>query len=129
MTTPDDTPRRFPIRFGRFLRVLLTILGAGRRSSYAELNGDSLVVRMGWAFRATIPLSSIRSTGRRGYVWWAYGVHGGMRRWIVNGSGHAIVTIAIEPDGRGYVLGVPVKLRELWVSLEDPERFRATIGR
>jgi hypothetical protein len=128
MSSPT-VAERFPIRFGRFLRVILTVLGAGRRSSYVELRGDDLVVRMGWGFRATIPRSSIRSTGRRGYVWWAYGVHGGRRRWIVNGSGHDIVTIAIEPDGRGYVLGVPVKLRELWVSLEDPERFRATIGR
>lgn len=120
---------RFPIRFGRFLAVLLWLVGMGRRNAYAEVGPDALVVRMGWAFRTSIPRSSIRSTGRRGYVWWAYGVHGNSGRWIVNGSGHAVVTVEIEPRARARVLGVPIKLRELWVSLHDPEGFRAAIGR
>jgi hypothetical protein len=38
----------------------------------------------------------------------------------VNGSGSGIVSIALEPRQRGYVLGFPVKLRELLVSVEDP---------
>ena len=121
--------RRFPIRFATFTAVLMAPLGMGPRSSYVEITDDELHVRMGWAFQAHVPRASIGTVGRRGYVWWAYGVHGGGGRWIVNGSGHNIVTIRIEPPVRARVLGVPVRLRELWISLKAPDVFRAAIGR
>jgi hypothetical protein len=121
--------KRFPIRFSPFMSVLVALLGIGPRNSYVGVTDDELDVRMGWMFRACIPRASIGTVGERGYVWWAYGVHGNGGRWIVNGSGHNIVTIRIEPPVGARVLGVPIRLRELWVSLEDPSQFRAAIGR
>ena len=113
---------RFPIRFGRFNAVFLGLLGMGHHWSYVDVGPDTLVVHMGWAFRATIDRSAVVSAEARDYVWWAYGVHGnGRGRWIVNGSGHNIVAVRIDPPARGHVLGFPVKLRELWVSLDDPQ--------
>ncbi len=118
----------FSIRYGRVLAVLLTVFGFGPWWSYAEVAGDELRVRMGWGFRATITLRSIVETGRRGYVWWAYGIHFYAKGvWIVNGSGRGIVTMRIEPPARARVLGVRVKLRGLWISLEDPDGFLAAI--
>lgn len=121
--------KRFPIRFSAFTAALMAPLGMGPHRSYVELTGDELRVRMGWAFQARIPRASIAAVGQRGYVWWAYGVHGNGGRWIVNGSGHNIVTITIEPRVRARVLGVPIRLREVWVSLKEPDEFRAAIGR
>lgn len=121
--------KRFPIRFSRFVAGLVAVMGIGRRNSYVDVTDDELDVRMGWMFQARIPRASIGTVGERGYVWWAYGVHGNGGRWIVNGSGHNIVTVRIEPPVRARVLGVPIRLRELWVSLEDPGQFRAAIGR
>ena len=121
--------KRFPIRFSPFITALVALFGIGPRNSYVELTERELSVRMGWMFRAHVPRESIGTVGERGYVWWAYGVHGGGGRWIVNGSGHNMVTVRIEPPVRARVLGVPVRLRELWVSLEDPDGFRAAIGR
>ena len=122
--------QRFPIRFGRLNAVVLKVLGAGPRNSYVELGDDGQVrARMGFSFSTTFPRSSVTSCSRRGYVWWAYGVHGGGGRWIVNGSGHDMVTIGIDPPAKARVLGVSVKLRDLWVSLEDPDALCSALGR
>jgi hypothetical protein len=122
--------KRFPIRFGRFNAALMGAFGMGRRNSYVEVSDSEVKVRMGLYFSATIPRSSIKEVGEHGYVWWAYGVHWwGKGRFIVNGSGHRMVTIRIDPAVRARATGVPVTLRELWVSVEDPDGLRAAIGR
>src|SRR5262249_14127331 len=106
------------------------LLGLGRHWSYVDVSDDRLVVHMGWGFRATIDRAAIVGTEPGRYVWWAYGVHFmNQGRWIVNGSGHNIVQARIDPPARGHVMGVPVKLRELWVSLDDPQGFQREIGR
>jgi hypothetical protein len=124
----DDRGPRFPIRFGRANAILMGALGMGRGRSYVEVDGDAVRVRMGWAFRADVPRSSITEARRERYVWWAYGVHGYRKRWFVNGSGHDIVALALDPLGRGRVLGVPVAIRELWVSVDDPDGLRAAVS-
>lgn len=120
------TASRFPIRFGAFNAAFMGALGMTRGGSYVEIDGDTVRVRMGWAFKADIHRRAVaRAQRRNGYVWWAYGVHGGRGRWIVNGSGHNVVEVRIDPPARARVLGVRIKLRELWVSLEDPDAFLA----
>ncbi|HEX4984197.1 MAG TPA: hypothetical protein VFV63_21010, partial [Ilumatobacteraceae bacterium] len=59
---------------------------------------------------------------------WGWGVHGWRGRWLVNGSSHGIVVVGIDPPAKARVLGVPVRLRELAISLEDPAGFAAAIG-
>ena len=49
-------------------------------------------------------------------------------RWLVNGSSKGIAVMHIEPTAKGRVLGVPVKLRELALSLENPEGFNNALG-
>ncbi len=57
-----------------------------------------------------------------------WGVHGWRGRWLVNGSSHGIVVLGIDPPARARTLGLPVRLRELAVSLEDPVGFAAALG-
>ncbi len=121
----DDSGQRFPIRFGRAMAVLMRLLGMGPRSSYVTLDGEVVRARMGWAFQAAIPRSSVVEVRPERYVWWAYGVHyNGRRRWIVNGSGHGVVALRLEPATRARVLGLPIRLQELWVSVDDPGGLR-----
>jgi hypothetical protein len=119
--------QRFPIRFSKVSAVLMRVVGMSPARSYVELDGDVVRVRAGLAFRADIPRASIGAVQPRPYVWTAYGVHGWRGRWIVNGSGHNVVSIAIDPPARARVLGVPVKLRDLWVSLAEPDRLQAAL--
>jgi hypothetical protein len=47
-------------------------------------------------------------------------VHGFAGRWLVNGLGQGILIIDLTPPQRGYVMGLPVRLRQLMVSVADP---------
>ncbi len=113
--------KRFPIAFEPWYRVLSTALLLPPSSSYVEVDDARVRVRMGWAFRATFPRAAVVNTSRSARRPLSRGVHGWAGRWLVNGSGDGIVNIDLEPLQRGYVTGFPVRLRQLMVSVEDPD--------
>lgn len=118
----------FRFRYGVF-RPLLSLLGVGPGLSRVEVDGERLRVRMGWAFRADIPLSSV--TGARPYRGFVggIGVHGWRGRWLVNGAASGLVQVDIDPPARAYVIGVPVRLRMVRLSMESPDDLLAAISR
>jgi len=117
--------RSFPLSYNRLTRALVAPL-AGRHGR-VDVDDSHVEVHVGAVFRASIPRSSIRTaapwTGRVT----GYGAHGWRGTWLVNGSGRGLVALTLQPDGRGWVTGVPVRLRELRLSLEDPEGFLAAL--
>jgi hypothetical protein len=118
----------FPIKYG-FFRPLLSVLGIGPAFSGVEVDGDHLRVRMGYAFRARVPLASItRVEPFSGFVG-GIGVHGWRGTWLVNGAASGLVAIEIDPPVRAWVLGVPVRLRTLQVSVKSPEELIAALRR
>jgi hypothetical protein len=131
-TDQTDQTRRFALRYGGWIRAFASLTGLGPRWSYVDLTADELQVRMGWGFQARIPRRLIiqaRQLGQRRDIWYAVGIHtlaGG--RWIVNGSLHGVVTLAIEPPVRARALGLPIRLRWLAMSLKDPDVFLAALG-
>ena len=48
------------------------------------------------------------------------GVHGFGGKWLVNGAGRGILRIELRSPPRAYVMGIPLRLRELLVSVGDP---------
>jgi hypothetical protein len=116
---------RIPLRFGR-LRLLFAALGITPGSSYLDVAPDLVCVRMSWAFRADVPRPSIRAVRRvRNSV--SIGVHGWGGRWLVNGAAGPLVAVAIDPPAPARTLGLPVRLRELIVSVEDPAALIAEL--
>ena len=100
-------------------------LRLGARHTKVELTGDSLRVRMGWAFRATIPRRSIRRAALHRDVWWAIGVHSDLhfKSWLVNGSSKGIVFLDLLPPAKGRTGPFPITIERLGLGLEDPEGF------
>ncbi len=119
--------QRFPIKFDPAYRVLSTIVPVPPSDSYLEVDGDRVYVRMAWGFRARFPKSAVRSVAPYGRRPMSRGVHGFARRWLVNGSGQGILSIKLDPPARAYVTGFPIRLRELLISLEDPDAARAML--
>jgi len=113
---------RFPFRYGRLARLLLTPFLMGPRRSWVEVTPDSVEVRMGLAFRATLPRSAIASA-RAGGRAIAVGVHGRRGQWSVCSSRHGTVTLDLDPPARARFNGIPIRVRELRVSLADPDAF------
>jgi len=112
---------RYDVRYDQWCGWLLGLLGSGRRYSRVLVTRTGLDVQLGLAFRALVPRSSIRAARRwRGRVY-GWGAHGWRGRWLVNGSSKGIVVFQLDPPATGRVVGFKVKIRELAVSLEDPE--------
>jgi hypothetical protein len=121
--------RSWALRYSPGLRPLLTVLGMGPGLSFVRLDGDDLTVRMGWAFRARIPIGNVLdATAARAPLLGGWGVHGWDGRWLVNGSTAGVVRLRIDPRVPARAIGVTVRLRTLWVSLADPEGFLAELA-
>ena len=119
----------FALSYNRFMKVLMTPLWSGPRRSWVRVDGESVRVRMGFAFSAVVPRASIIDASRvEGRVISA-GAHGWRGRWLVNGSSRGLVTMSIDPAGHAVVLGFRVSLRQLTLSLEQPDQFLVAIGR
>jgi hypothetical protein len=109
---------RTPIRFGR-MKPLFASIGITPARAYLELDSERLRVRLGWGFRGDVPRPSIRSV-RRVSDSVSIGAHGWRGRWLVNGATGPLVAMAIDPPASARVLGVPIRLCELVVSVDDP---------
>lgn len=116
---------RFALSYAKVLLPLFLVLGMGPRASGVEIGPDTVRVRMGWSFSAHIPRGAIRSAARDSAPVLGWGVHGFGGGWLVNGSSRGLVRLRIDPPCRAYVLGVPVRLRTLRLSLDDPDAFLA----
>lgn len=120
---------RFPIRFDRWYEVLSRSVFLRPSRSWLDVSPDEVAVQMDWGFRARLPRASVRgaqSLPDARPV--SRGVHGWRGRWLVNGSGQGLVSIRIEPRARGFVMGFPVRLTELLVSVDDPDKLVAALA-
>ncbi|MFD2111383.1 hypothetical protein [Thiorhodococcus fuscus] len=122
------THTQFFIRFDGWYEFLSTLLLLPPSACYVSISGDLVEVRMGWAFSARVPRTAITSVAPLRKSPLSRGVHGFAGRWLVNGSGRGILTLDLKPAQRGSVMGFPVRLRELQVSVEDPDGLVAALS-
>jgi len=120
-------PQRFPIQFDTWYGILSSALFLPPASSYVEINDEEVRVQMGWAFRSHFPRTSVALAAETHEHPLSRGVHGFAGRWLVNGSGRGILTISLTLAQRGYVMGFPVRLRQLMVSVAEPSRLAAAL--
>jgi hypothetical protein len=105
-------------------------LWLGARHAKVELSEDDLRIRMGWAFRATIPRRSIRRAALHRDVVWAIGVHSDLRfkSWLVNGSMKGVVFLDLLPPAKGRFGPFRITIERLGLGLEDPDAFLRYLG-
>ena len=119
--------QRFPILFDGWYDILSSTLLLPPSSSYVEVDSEQVCVRMGWAFHSCFPRTAVASVAETHDIPLSRGVHGFAGRWLVNGSGQGILTIDLKPGQRGYVMGFPVRLRQLMVSVAEPAVLAAVL--
>ena len=113
----------FAMSYTRGLLPLFVPLGIGPGLTRISINDGGVLVRMGWAFQATIPASAVAQAELDGSRVTGWGVHGRAGSWLVNGSSRGIVRLDIEPPVSARVIGFAVRLRTLRLSLADPDAF------
>jgi hypothetical protein len=119
--------QRFLIKFDAWYKILSSALFLAPSSSYVEVDGDEVRVQMGWAFRSCFSKAAVISATETHEKPLSRGVHGFAGRWLVNGSGQGILTINLASDQRGYVMGFPVRLEQLMLSMEEPAALIAAL--
>jgi hypothetical protein len=113
------------LRYEGWFEPFSVPFGLGPQHSDVSVANDSLHVSMGWGFTADIPLSAVAAAKPSDDRVYAWGVHGFRGRWLVNGSSEGIVELTIEPPVKARVIGVPVALNTLRVSVTDPDALIA----
>ena len=93
------------------------------------MSEEALAVRYGVLFSIDVPLTAVRVAVRAESTWWrGIGVHGWKHTWVVNGSLRDLVRLTLDPEQRARTLGFRVRVRELVVSVQDPDAFIAAVG-
>jgi hypothetical protein len=119
--------RRFPILFTGANKAMV-VIGLRPANSYVELSDSALTVRLGWGFSVHADRAAVASAAPDHGKVRGWGAHGWRGTWLVNGSSSNLVRVAFDPPGRGRVLGVPVTVRILRVSVEDPAALIAALA-
>ena len=119
--------RRFPIRYSRGKGLLLRCVALPASGAYVEVGDRSVRVRLGWAFRASFDRTRVETAHRSPRVRFTAGAHGRRGRWLVNGASGPLVTVRLNGPIRAWVAGFPVRLREVVVSVADPEALMAAL--
>jgi hypothetical protein len=112
--------RWFTLRFGTLSGPLLRLFGMGPHGSGIAVGATGVAIEMGWGFSGRAPAASITSVRTVGGTVISRGVHGWRSDWLVNGAGDGLVEILFDPPMRARVVGVPVRVRRLRVSVDDP---------
>jgi hypothetical protein len=119
---------RIPIKYGSPWKWLLPLLLLPERFAYIQIDGGLVQVRLGWGFRLTFSRSDIMEIVDHGPVL-SIGAHGWKGRWLVNGAHRPIAVIRLTHPSSGRVVGFPVRVRELLVSVDDREALRRALLR
>ena len=88
-----------------------------------EVTRTALLVSMGWSFRVAVPRAAITAVDSVPWRRVSVGAHGWRGRWLVNTASRPLVRVRVEPSTPGRVLGVPVRIRELTLSIDDVAAF------
>ena len=113
-------PRPHPL-----LRVLFLVLLIRPR---VEVTRSALLVTLGWSFRVAVPRGAIQAVDSVPWRRYDIGAHGLFGRWLVNTAPGPLVRIRIEPATTGRILGVPIRIRELTLSVDDVAAFLTDLG-
>jgi hypothetical protein len=117
---------RFPIRFTGPNRAM-AVLGMSPARSWVEVDEERLHVRMGWAFKLDAPLVHVRDARPDHERVWGWGVHCWRGCWRVNGASSGLVRVDFSPPVRAHMGPISLTVRELRVSVEDPDGLVAAL--
>ena len=111
----------FQFGVDRWYHWMAAPLGLGPERALIRISPTQLHVKLGWAFEADIPLTSIADIRRGERVIDGWGARGRQGIWVVNGSADDIVGIAIDPPVQARAARRRVELRLLRVSVFRPD--------
>ncbi len=122
--------QRFEIKRASWVKPLLVLFGATQARSYVTVNREELEARFGF-YRIRIPIDRVAAVERA--HWPLYGGLG----WRTNlrntlalvGSYDGVVRVRLSEPIRTRLFLIPIRLTDLYVSVENPDGLIAAITR
>jgi hypothetical protein len=111
----------FQFSFDRWYRCMAAPLGLGPKRAVIRMSATHLHVKLGWAFEADIPMTSIAEIRRGQRVIDGWGARGRKGIWVVNGSQNDIVEVAIDPSVQARAARRRVEVQLLRISVSGPD--------
>jgi hypothetical protein len=121
-------PLVFRFSYHRLSRLVFALVALAWSRSSVVLRPDRIDVRFGWGFIGSFPRVEVRTAAHRTERVFECGVHGFAQRWVVNGSHRGLVRIVFAAPQPARVGVVPVRVRSLTLSLEEPDSFLAALA-
>jgi hypothetical protein len=121
-------PRWFTLRYGRYSRYLLKLVASGPERSGIAVDAREVAITMGRCFDGRAPRTAVTSAQALPGTVVSRGAHGWRGDWLVNGAGDRLVEIRFEPPMQGHVLMVPVRVRRLRISVDEPQALVAALA-
>jgi hypothetical protein len=111
----------FQFAFHRWYRWMAAPLGLGPKCASIWMSATHLHVKLGWAFEADVPLTSVTEIQRGQRVIDGWGARGRQGIWVVNGSSNDIVEVAIDPPIHARAARRRVEVQLLRISVSGPD--------
>ena len=104
------------------------MIGLGPSRARLIVGETTIVVHFGWGFRTAFDRAAVRAVEPYDGRVYGWGAHGWRGRWLVNGSSDGLLRVTIDPPARAWVIGWPIRLRELTVSLDERDTVAARLS-
>lgn len=129
--TAQAKGHRFPILITQLSQVLMIPFGVSRRRAFTQVEDGALRVRFGPMFDERIPLDNIQKAEAARWPRWAgVGPRTDFRGRIgLVGSYSNTVKLTLKKPMRVDLFVLPLTCRQLYMSLEDSERFLKEVGK
>ena len=114
-------PQWFALRYGTGSKHFLNLFSLGPDRSGVVVNDAEVGIAMGRGFGGRAPRSTVTSALTLAGTVVGRGVHGWRGDWLVNGARNGLVELLFDPPMKARVLGFPVNVRRLRVSVDDPD--------
>jgi hypothetical protein len=111
----------FQFSFDRWYRWMAAPLGLGPKRAVIQMSATHLRVKLGWAFEADIPLTSVAEIRRGQRVIDGWGARGSRGIWVVNGSQNDIVEVVIDPPVQARAARRRIEVQLLRISVSGPD--------
>ncbi len=120
--------RRFAIKRSPWWRPLLVLFGATAARAELAVERERLVARFGW-YRLEVPRAQVAAVESVRWPWWG-GI--GWRYWGgrlgLIGASAPVLCVRLASQHRARLLGIPLRVRELCISVDDPAAVRAALA-
>lgn len=113
---------RYAIARSSLWRPLLLLLGATDERSWLDIGPAEVVAEFGWK-QITVRRANIAGAERSSWPWWSgIGWRTDLRHAVgLIGAVRPIVRIRLHTAQRISLLGIPIRMTELYLSVDDPD--------